>query len=84
MTTTGWVLLIAANSPVYFGLGRLFFRDWESFWEAVGFWFTPDTWSAFQGDYGNDRWASLKLALWAVCCVGCVLGEAALVRRYFA
>lgn len=81
MSTMGWAILGAANAPVYFALGWLFFTDWENFWDAVGLWLTPDIVSMFSGDYYEGMWARTKLALWVVLCAACVFGEAQLIGK---
>lgn len=81
MSTTGWVLLAVVNVPVYYGLGRVFFRDWDEFRESVRFWMTPDLISAFRGQYVEDWWAEAKLGLWVVSCTAFVVGEAYLFGK---
>lgn len=81
MSTPGWIILAVVNLPVYFVLGRLFFSDWDEFWEALRFWITPDLISALRGEFWDDWWAETKLGLWFVCCAGCVLAEAYSIGR---
>ena len=76
----GWTVLIAANMPLYIGLGWVIFRTWDKFWEAVRFWFTPDLLSALRGEYYEDWVGELKLGLWIALCVGCVWAESALIN----
>jgi len=83
MSERGWIVLAVANIPVYIGVGWLFFRTWDDFWEAVRFWLTPDILSAFRGEYWEDSWAEIKLGLWVVCCVCVVLAEAQLIQQVF-
>ena len=84
MGTTAWVILAIANIPVYWVLGWVWFKDWDEFREAIGFWLTPDILSAFQGEYMADWWAELKLGLWFASCAGSVFAEAYLLSNFFA
>ncbi len=70
-----WAALIIVNIPVYFLLGWIIFKDWDDFFDGLRFIVTPDIVSAFRGDYWDDRWASIKLSLWAFACISCVIGE---------
>jgi hypothetical protein len=80
--TTLWTLLVVINAPVYVLIGKIVFGTWEDFWEAVRFWFTPDLFSAFMGEFWEDVWAELKLFVFLAVCAGCVYGEYALVQRF--
>ena len=82
MGLTGWIILVIVNIPVYFGLGRLFFRTWGDFVEAVCFCNTPDIFSAFRGQYYEDRWASLKMTCWLLLCLLTLYGEYDLITKY--
>jgi hypothetical protein len=83
MTSTGWIILVAANLPVYLGLIWVWFKDSEEFVQAILFWVKPDILSLFRGEYVDDRWAEIKLGFWAASCAACVVGEAQLIRYYF-
>lgn len=83
MGTTGWIILVVANIPLYVLLGRVFFKDWTDFFTCLEFWVTPDLTSAFRGEYWDDRWGTWKLAFWLGSCVASVLVEAALIQRIF-
>ena len=85
MSSTGWIILLTVNIPVYFGLGWLFFKTWDDFWEAIKFLCTPDFISLLRGwgEYWDDRWSEIKLGLWVVSCVLCVIGEAHLIGKFF-
>jgi hypothetical protein len=76
------VLLVVINAPVYVLIGKIVFGTWEDFWEAIRFWFTPDLFSAFMGEFWEDAWAELKLFLFFAACAGCVYGEYSLVQRF--
>jgi len=75
MTWIVWGSLVVANIPVYLIVGKLFFKNGEEFGEAIAFWFTPDIFSAFSGEYWDDVWAEIKLSLLLVCCGAIVYGE---------
>ena len=57
------------------------FKTWEDFGESIRFWFTPDLFSAFNGEYWEDWIGELKLGIWVACCFGCVYGEAFLIEK---
>ena len=82
MSLTGWIILLIANIPVYFGIGWIFFPTLDDFWEAIKFWLTPDFISMFRGEYWVDRWAELKLFFWILSCIACVFGEIQLIDKY--
>jgi hypothetical protein len=50
---------------------KLFFTDFSGFWECVRYWLRPDIISLFRGEWDEDRWAELKLFIWAALSVGC-------------
>ena len=83
MNVTLLVVLGVVNIPLYIFIGKLFFSDWDDFGEAIRFWFTPDLWSAFRGEYWEDWLAELKLGLFLVACGGCVYGEYVLIHKLF-
>ena len=60
--------LLIFNIPLYYAVGKLLFEDWESFFEAIGYWIRPDFFSALAGEFWDDWWAELKLlAFLAIC-----------------
>ena len=75
MSTTGWIVLIAGDAPVYFVFGSLFFRDWDQFGEAIAFFLKPDLFSAARGEFWDDMFAELKLVLFLGCCSAVVWAE---------
>jgi hypothetical protein len=77
------VILIVINTPIYILLGRVFFGNWGDFWECVRFWFTPDVFSMFNGEYGADLGATLKLGIFLLLCGGAVFAEYALYQKMF-
>ncbi len=70
-----WLLLFLCNSPIYFLWGWVLFRHWANFWEAIVFWFKPEMWSMFEGEYWDDIYAEMKLALWFFAPVGLIQFE---------
>lgn len=83
MSTTGWVILVIANIPVYLLMGRGFFKDWWEFFEAIEYWFTPDIVSGMRGEWHDDRAATLKLLVWLALCIGAVVVEGVFINRFF-
>jgi hypothetical protein len=75
MGITGWVILGAVNIPTYIVIGSYFFEDLDGFVEALQFWATPNIVSALDGEYDEDRWATLKLFLFVAACAAVVFGE---------
>jgi hypothetical protein len=56
-------------------LFRPFFQDFSGFGECIRYWFQPDLWSLFRGEWLEDQWAQLKLFLWVA--ISAVAGVAA-------
>lgn len=79
MALVGWIILAVCNIPIYFILGRMFFKSWEELEEAISFLFTPSFFSALRGDYWNDFWCTTKLLVWLGLCVVATYYEAQLV-----
>ena len=52
-------------------LFKLFFKDVSGFWECLRFWFRPDIFSLFKGEWFEDQWSELKLLVWAALATGC-------------
>ncbi|MBX7259597.1 MAG: hypothetical protein K1Y02_24780 [Candidatus Hydrogenedentes bacterium] len=77
------ISLIVVNVPVYFGLGKLLFGNWENFDEAVRFLFTPDVFSWIRGEGIEDWWAEMKLGLLVSSSFFAVLGEYGLIDKFW-
>jgi hypothetical protein len=77
------LVLVAANIPVYIGLGRVIFGSWEEFGEAIKFWLTPDIVSILQGKFVEDVWSELKLLYFVVLCAIVVFVEYTIIERLF-
>lgn len=83
MSLTAWIILGVVNIPLYLLVGRFFFKDWDSFGEAIYYWFKPDILSWFDGEHTDDFFAELKLGLFIAACGGLVWVEATrLVEPY--
>ena len=72
-----WLILVLVNIPVFLGLGRIIFSDWNSFFEALRLWTSADWWFTLQKQWQRDRWETAKLPVF-------VLGSVALVLRLHA
>jgi len=76
MTFGGIILiLIIISSPLFFLIGKLIFKDWATFKEAIWYWFKWDTWSLFDGTFFEDMIAEFKLGFWVLCCAVLVFVE---------
>ena len=78
----GWMILILGNTPLYLGIGWVIFSTWEEFFECVKFWFTPDIFSLFRGEWMADQAAEFKLLAWLALSGGCVALEYWLLTKY--
>ncbi|GEM_PF-1140081 len=43
---------------------RMLFDALDDFWDCIKFWLKPDWWSMLKGQWLEDTWAELRLALW--------------------
>ena len=75
--------LAVLNVPLYLGLGRIAFRDWEGVREALRYWITPDWWSWISGRGFDDAWAELKIVWYLVVCASLVASEYVALLRWF-
>ncbi|MBI1387681.1 MAG: hypothetical protein GC154_04470 [bacterium] len=66
------VVLAVISAPVYWGLYKLMFRDFDEYIDAWMFWITPDMWSWMNDQLLDDLWAEFKLSLWSFGCVAAV------------
>ena len=76
MTIRGWIILGMLNIPLYWFLGKVFFKDLDDFLESVRFWLTPNIFSAFRGEYWDDVFAEIKFMFWVGFSIAAVIGEA--------
>ncbi len=75
MSISAWIILGVANIPLFVAIGWVFFKDAQSFVDAIRFWLTPDLISAFRGELWEDTWAQFMLLVWGAACAGCVYTE---------
>ena len=40
-----FIAAAVVDIPLFILIGKLFFGCWGDFWDAIVFWFTPDTYS---------------------------------------
>jgi hypothetical protein len=59
-------------------LFRLFFKDFADFIDCLRYWFQPDIISMFRGEWQQDMWATLKLAVWGG--LSCLMGLGAFYK----
>ena len=64
MNTVIWIISGIAGVSVPALTFRMFFREEGDFGDAVGHVFTPDIFSALNGEYWEDRWNTFKMFLW--------------------
>lgn len=77
-----WVILIAANIPVFLGVGWVMFDNLEGFGESLKYSLTPDIFSWIRGEGIDDMWAELKLFGFVALCALLVYGEHWLLMKY--
>ena len=71
-----WLLLIVLNLPIFHVLVcYVFWEDWGGLWRAIVFLFTPNVLSAFRGEFYEDWWEELKLALFLASATCLILAE---------
>ncbi|MFZ2306929.1 MAG: hypothetical protein WAW73_02435 [Rhodoferax sp.] len=70
-----WLLLVLVNIPVYLGLGRIIFTDWDGFIEALRLWTSADWWLTLEKQWRLDRWSTAKLPVFVLACVALVVLE---------
>ena len=70
-----WLILVLVNIPVFLGLGRIIFSDWNSFFEALRLWTSADWWFTLQKQWQLDRGDTAKLPVFVLGCVALVLLE---------
>lgn len=63
------VISAAASLLVLWLMFPIFFNDRKDLFESIRFWFIPDVFSVFRGEYWLDSWAEWKLFIWLACAV---------------
>ncbi len=70
-----WFILVIINIPIYLALGKMIFKDWGSFLEAVRLWTSADWWYSLEKQWREDRWSTGQLPLFLLLCVLLVVVE---------
>lgn len=70
-----WLMLVLINIPVFLGLGRIIFLDWDGFIEALRLWTSVDWWFTLEKQWQLDRWSTAKLPVFLLSCVALVVLE---------
>lgn len=78
-----WIILIAANLPIYILIGWVFFQSWEGFLESLYYLIKPDLWSWISGEGVDDLWAELRIFVFVFVCGGVIWGEHRLIQSWF-
>lgn len=78
-----WMILVAANLPLYVGVGKVIFGSFGEFWECLKFWLTPDVISIFRGEWEEDMWAELKMLCFVLACAVLVWGEHWVIQKWW-
>lgn len=68
-------MLVLINIPVFLGLGRIIFLDWDGFIEALRLWTSVDWWFTLEKQWQLDRWSTAKLPVFLLSCVALVVLE---------
>lgn len=77
-----WVILIAANTPLFAAVAWVMFDNLEGFFESVKYAIKPDIISWIQGEGYDDLWAELKLFAFLALCILFVYAEHWLLMKY--
>lgn len=81
MTTPQAIVFATMCIPSIIGLGWLFFRTWEDFFDALLFVLTPDIISFFRGQLSRDWWAEFTFGSFMISCLLVAIGEKWIVDR---
>ena len=80
MTTGEIIAFVTICIPSVIALGWLFFRTWESFFDAILYVLTPDIISLFRGRLARDWWAEFKFGYYVIACLIMLAAEKWLVE----
>jgi hypothetical protein len=83
LSQTQFYILLAANIPLYWFMGWLFFSTWGGLWECIKYWFKPDIASLIEGELSENFWAQMKIIWWIIACGACIYGELQLIEKFF-
>jgi hypothetical protein len=67
------IVLVVINIPVYYYVGKSYYKTWEDFTEALRYLFQPGWLSAARGEFSEDFWETLKLYLYFATCAAVVV-----------
>ena len=70
------------NLPIYFLIGKVFFKNIEGFLTSLRFLITPDLLSAIRGEFLDDWWESLRFLIFILVCVILLFSEKAFIEKY--
>ena len=77
------IVLIIANLPLYWFLGKILFKDWQGLIGCLKYWLRPDIISWFRGEWSEDFWAEMRLFFYIIGCVACVFAEYKIIEKLF-
>jgi len=70
------------NLPIFFLIGKVFFKNLEGLLTSIHFLITPDLLSAIRGEFLDDWWESLRFIIFIFVCVLLILSEKAFIEKY--
>lgn len=82
-STRIYIGLFLINLPIFFVIGKLFFKDLEGLITSIRFLITPRIISAFRGEFDDDWIESLRFIIFALLCALLIIAEKALLKKYF-
>ena len=74
-TTIFWIVAWIANVPIFVGLGKWVFKDWDGLGETIYYMFKPNEWAMARGESGADSWARVKGWFFVFACAAIVFVE---------
>ena len=69
------LILAAISLPLYYFIGKSFYKSWADFTDALRYLFQPGWLSAARGEFNEDFWETLKFYLYLATCAAFVLIE---------
>lgn len=71
---------LVISIPLCFLVAKVFFDNWDGFWDSLRLVIQPDLISLFRGEWNEDLWESFKFWMFLLVCAGVIFGtyEAAL------
>ncbi len=83
MTMFLLIVLVIINYPIYKLLFNQFFDSSEDFYECLRYYFTPDLFSLFRGEYLKDRFSEMRLGFFILLCGVFVFIEFIVIKSIF-